>query len=39
MARELAGHSISLASTDTGAVQEVHLVIIHFLCEVLEPLH
>jgi D-sedoheptulose 7-phosphate isomerase len=37
-ARELADHSIVLASEDTGAIQEAHLLIIHFLCEGAEAL-
>jgi D-sedoheptulose 7-phosphate isomerase len=34
----LADHAIALNSCDTGAIQEAHLLIIHFLCEGAESL-
>src|SRR5262249_39544415 len=37
-ARELADHAITLSSKDTGAIQEAHLMMIHFLCEGMEAL-
>jgi D-sedoheptulose 7-phosphate isomerase len=32
-ARKAANHSLIIESNDTGAIQEAHLVAIHFLCE------
>jgi D-sedoheptulose 7-phosphate isomerase len=37
-ARPLADHALVVASTDTGAIQEAHLIAIHFLCEGVEIL-
>jgi D-sedoheptulose 7-phosphate isomerase len=37
-ARKLADHSIVIQSNDTGAIQEAHLIAIHFICEGIEEL-
>jgi D-sedoheptulose 7-phosphate isomerase len=37
-ARKLADHGIVIQSNDTGAIQEAHLIAIHFLCEGIEEL-
>ena len=35
-ARELADHSVVVASDDTARIQEAHLQILHFICEAVE---
>ena len=35
--RDLVAHPVIVRTDDTGAIQEAHLVLIHMICEALEP--